>query len=222
MPAHAAISAHTVSACADPAARPVRVTAPGVQQSPAGVALSPDGTKVAVALPGSPATRVLDATAPDGDLVASSRQLAVIGTPYATLSSFTCHAAQGWQLITVAKGAAAGQGIVCGASTQSGRYTPCTSPTDTKCKYTQRNSIGFLRATQDSRGASYLGLDIGSDCPSQAEPGNGAYIGWANADGSEVIGSQVCAGHSRYGSSAAVRSPRCLHCRRPYRCRPAC
>jgi hypothetical protein len=228
-----------------------------VRQKPAGVALSPDGTKVAVALPGSPATvrvysvptgkllrtwsttapgqltaqklpagtwqftlmvlrwsadgsqlafawnataiRVLDATAPDGDLVASSRQLAAIGTTYATEASFTCHATQGWQLITIAKGAEAGQGIVCGASLQSGQYTICTSPTDTKCKYTQRDSIGFLRATHNGQGGSFLGLDNGSDCPSQAEPGTGAYLGWANADGSAVIGSQVCAGHSRFG-----------------------
>jgi hypothetical protein len=228
-----------------------------VRQNPAGVALSPDGSKVAVGLPGSPATlrvysvatgallrdwsttapgqltaqklpagtwqftllvlrwsadgsqlafawnasavRVLDATAPDGDLVASSRQLAAIGTTYVTQGSFTCHATQGWQPITIAKGGEAGQGIVCGASTQFGHYTICTSPTDTKCKYTQRDSIGFLRATHDAQGDSFLGLDVGSDCPSQAEPGTGAYLGWANADGSEVIGSQVCGGHSHYG-----------------------
>jgi hypothetical protein len=33
------------------------------------------------------------------------------GTTCATLSSFACHAWQGWQLITVTKGAAAGQGV---------------------------------------------------------------------------------------------------------------
>ena len=228
-----------------------------VRQSPAGAALSPDGTKVAVALPGSPATlrvysvaagsllrewsttapgeltaqkvpagsrqftamvlrwsadgsqlgfawdasaiRVLGSTAPDGDLIAGSRLLAAIGTAYATLSSYTCHAAQGWQLITIAKGPGAGQGVVCGGSLKSGNYTPCTSPADATCKYIERNSIGFMRTTHDSRGGSYLGLDIGSDCPSQAEPGSGAYIGWANTDGSEVIGSQVCAGQSRFG-----------------------
>ena len=228
-----------------------------VRQSPGGVALSPDGAEVAVALPGSPATvrvysvatggllrewpttapgeltaekvpsgsrqftamvlrwssdggqlafawdasaiRVLGGTAPDGDLIAGSRLLAAIGAAYATLSSFTCRAAQGWQLITIAAGAGAGQGIVCAGSAQTGRSTPCASPTDTKCKYTQQNSIGFMRTTHDSRGGSYLGLDTGSDCPSQAKPGNGAYIGWANADGSEVIGSQVCAGQSRFG-----------------------
>jgi hypothetical protein len=159
---------------------------------------SADGRQLGFAWNAS-AIRVLDATAPDGDLIASSRQLATIGTTYATQASFTCHATQGWQLITIAKGAEAGQGIVCGASLQSDHDTICTSPTDTKCKYTQRDSIGFLRATHDGQGGSFLGLDNGSDCPSQAEPGTGAYLGWANADGSEVIGSRVCAGHSRYG-----------------------
>jgi hypothetical protein len=228
-----------------------------VRQSPAGVALSPDGATVAVALPGSPATlrvysvatgallrewsttapgeltakkvpagswqftsmvlrwspdgsqlafawnasaiRVLDATAPDGNLIASSRLLAAIGTTYATEASYTCHAAQGWQLITIAKGAEAGQGIVCGGSLKSDYSRPCYSPADTTCKSIERNSIGFMLTTHDSRGDSFLGLNTGSDCPSQAKPGNGAYLGWANADGSEVIGSQVCAGRSRFG-----------------------
>jgi hypothetical protein len=66
-------------------------------------------------------------------------------TTCATLSSFACHAWQGWQLITVAKGAAAGQGVVCAGSSRTGRYTACTSPADTKCAYAQRNLIGFSR-----------------------------------------------------------------------------
>ena len=48
-------------------------------------------------------------------------------------------------------------------------------------------------------GGAYEGLDIGSSCDSQAEPVNGAYLGWSNLDGSEVIGSQVCGGRSRFG-----------------------
>ena len=148
-----------------------------VRQDPAGAALSPDGTELAVALPGSPATlrvysvatgallrewsttasgeltaekvpsgswqftamvlrwssdgrqlaftwnasaiRVLDATAPDGDLIARSELDAGtgIGTGYGLDGvSNTCDAAQGWQPITVSKGAAAGQGTVCAGS----------------------------------------------------------------------------------------------------------
>jgi hypothetical protein len=228
------------------------------RQSYAGVALSPDGTQVAVALSGRPAAlriysaatgallrewststpgelmaakasagsswqytalvlrwsadsrqlafawnaaaiRVLDAAAPDGDLIAGSSPLTAIGTTYATLSSFTCQAAHGWQLMTVPKGAAAGRGVVCAGSSQTGHYTACTSPTDTKCAYTQRNFIGFLRVTHDSQGATDQGMDVSSACPSLTDPDNAAYLGWASADGSVIIGSEVCAGHARFG-----------------------
>jgi len=241
---------------ADPA--PLTPLPVPVRPRPAGVALSPDGTQVAVAWPGHPATlrvystatgtllrewsttapgelmaakvpaggswpytalvlrwsadgrqlafawnaatiRVLDATAPDGDLIGGSRPLTAIGTTYATLSSFTCQAAHGWQLITVTKGAAAGQGVVCAGSSQTGRYTACTSPTDTKCAYTQRNFIGFLRVTHDSQDATYQGMEVASECPSPANPDNTAYLGWANTDGSVIIGSEICAGHARFG-----------------------
>jgi hypothetical protein len=240
-------------------AQPARLTPLPIPvlQSPAGVALSPDGTKLAVALPGRPAAvrvysvptgallrdwsttasgvltaekvtpgsrqftatvlrwsadgsqlafawnasaiRVLGATAPDGDLVSSSRLLAGIGVAYATLGSSTCDAAQGWQPITITQGAKAGQGTVCAGGAQTDRYTPCASPTSSTCKYTQRNSIGFLRATHTAGGGSYEGLDIGAACDSKPEPVNGAYLGWSNPDGSEVLGSLVCGGRSRFG-----------------------
>jgi hypothetical protein len=240
-------------------AQPARLTPLPIPvlQSPAGVALSPDGTKLAVALPGRPATvrvysvptgallrdwsttasgvltakkvtpgsrqltatvlrwsadgsqlafawnasaiRVLGATAPDGDLISSSRPLSWIGIAYATLGNFNCDAAQGWAPITITKGSAAGQGIVCAGNTQSDRYTPCTSQTKSACKNTQQTAIGFLRATNLTGGGSYMGLDIGSACDSRAEPVNGAYLGWSNSDGSEVLGSLVCGGHSRFG-----------------------
>lgn len=229
-----------------------------VRQSPAVAALSPDGTELAVALPGSPATlrvysvatgallrawstsasgeltaekvapgsrqfsatvlrwsadgsqlafawnastiRVLDPSAPGGDLIKSSRPLSWIGIAYATLGNFTCDAAQGWAPITITKGSTAGQGIVCAGSTQSDRYTPCPSQTKSTCKYTQQTAIGFLRATHIAGGGSYMGLDTGSSsCNSRAEPVNGAYLGWSNSDGSEVLGSLVCGGHSRFG-----------------------
>jgi hypothetical protein len=216
-----------------------------VRQGPAGAALSPDGTELAVALPGSPATlrvysvatgallrewsttasgelsakkvpsgswqftamvlrwssdgrqlaftwnasaiRVLDATAPDGDLIARSELDAgtAIGTGYGLDGvSNTCDAAQGWQPITVTQGAAAGQGTVCAGSAQFGNP--------------QRNSIGFLRSYGNSH-EGVEGLESGSYCSAAAEPVSGAYIGWASADGSEVIGSQVCGRQSRFG-----------------------
>lgn len=42
-------------------------------------------------------------------------------------------------------------------------------------------------------------VDRTSGCSDQARPGEGAYIGWANADGSLVIGSFVCDQRSRFG-----------------------
>jgi hypothetical protein len=37
------------------------------------------------------------------------------------------------------------------------------------------------------------------DCPGKAQAGDGAYIGWSNADGSVLIGSLVWDGHVRFG-----------------------
>lgn len=105
----------------------------------------------------------------------------------------------------MAGGAAAGQGTVCAGSAQTDVYTSCTSTTKSKCGYTQRNSIGFLRTTKNSQGASYQGLGIGSYCPRASQPENGAYVGWANADGTEVIGSEVCGGRARFGVFRADR-----------------
>jgi hypothetical protein len=113
------------------------------------------------------------------------------------MSSYSCHAGQGWQIVTVTRGPAAGQGIVCAGSAQTGRYTACTSPTNTTCAYTQRVSLGFLLATGSGQGGGYLGLLAGSDCTGEQQAG--AYIGWANADGSVIIGSQVCGGQWRFG-----------------------
>ncbi len=142
-----------------------------VRQNPAGVAISPDGTELAVALAGSPATvriysistgkvlrtwsatipgavaveswtasggssqftaarvlrwssdgrqlafawnstaiRVLDASAPDGNLITSSSLLAAIGATGSKDSSVTCSASLGWQLIE------GGHGVICGGS----------------------------------------------------------------------------------------------------------
>jgi hypothetical protein len=35
--------------------------------------------------------------------------------------------------------------------------------------------------------------------PSLTTSDNAAYLGWANADGSVIIGSELCAGHARFG-----------------------
>jgi len=221
-------------------------------QNPAGIAISPDGTKLAVAQAGSPATvriysiatgqvlrtwsatgavaveswaasggssqftaarvlrwssdgkqlafawnstaiRVLDASAPDGNLITSSSLLAAIGTTNDALGRFTCDASQGWQLI------AGGQGIICGGSAQTD-LPQTSSASGGECARSERISIGFLQETKgDQRHvAANLG-DIETECSDRAGYPDGAYIGWANADGSVVIGSLLWSGHVRFG-----------------------
>jgi hypothetical protein len=225
-----------------------------VRQNPAGVAISPDGTELAVALAGSPATvriysiatgkvlrswsatvpgavaveswtasgessqftaarvlrwspdgqqlafawnstaiRVLDATAPDGNLITRSTVVAAIGTTHTASGSFTCDASQGWELI------AGAQAVICGGSAQAG--FPVTShASGGACARSQRMIIGFLEETKGSQGGLAANLaDLEPECPGQAEDTDGAYIGWASADGSTVIGSLVWDGHIRFG-----------------------
>jgi hypothetical protein len=217
--------------------------------SPAGVALSPDGSELAVALPGSPATlriyatstgtllrawpatapgqitaakpqpgsmefpgatlrwsadgrqlaftwnasaiRVLSATAPDGNLITASRLLASIGTGYSPDgASYTCDAAHGWALI------ADGQGTMCAGALE----LDSGSCAGGKCTPVTQVYAGFLRQTPYGQGGSETEVvDRVSGCSDQAQPGEGAYIGWANADGSVVIGSFVCGQRSRFG-----------------------
>jgi len=222
-----------------------------VNHQVAGAALSPDGTELAVAQPGSPATlqvysvatgtllhawttktpgqitvvpgqtdswqlstvalrwsadgqqlgfawngsaiRVLDASAPDGDLVGSSRSLSTIGIVYATLGSFSCDAAQGWQLIQQ------GQGVVCAGSTEQDNYHSCGA-NGKGCSYVQRFAVGFYRQTSVSGGGTELTtLNSVSTTESQAKSGHGAYLGWANDDASTLIGSLVPNGTTRFG-----------------------
>jgi hypothetical protein len=240
-----------------PGGTSARLTAlriPVLDAPPAGIAISPDGTELAVALAGSPATvriysiatgkvlrtwsatvpgavavepaavahgsqftaarvlrwssdgrqlafawnstaiRVLDASAPDGNLITSSSLLAAIGTTVNKDSSVTCNASQGWELI------AGGQGVICGGSVQA--EDPETS-TATGGGCTTRNGrtlIGFLEETKGRQGVLPVNLaDYEPEC--SAKPGypDGAYIGWSNADASVVIGSLVWDGHVRFG-----------------------
>ena len=225
-----------------------------VRQNPAGVAISPDGTELAVALAGSPATvrvyaiatgrvlrtwsatapgqvaveswaasggssqftaaralrwspdgrqlafawnstaiRVLDTTAPDGNLITSSSLLAAIGTTRGSAGSFTCDASLGWQLI------AGGQGVICGGSAQPD--LPQTGAASGEaCAPSARMLIGFLQETKGGHGGVPESLlDFETECSAQAGDSDGAYIGWANADGGVVVGSEVWDGHVRFG-----------------------
>ncbi len=225
-----------------------------VRQNPAGVAISPDGTELAVALAGSPATvriysistgqvlrtwsatvpgavaveswtasggssqftaarvmrwspdgrqlafawnstaiRVLDVSAPDGNLITRSSVVVAIGTTHTATGSFTCDASQGWELI------AGAQAVICGGSAQAS--LPLTSQAGGgACARGQRMIIGFLDETAGGPGGVAANLaDVEPECPAQAGDTDGAYIGWTNADGSVVIGSLVWDGHVRFG-----------------------
>ena len=229
-----------------------------VRQAPAGVALSPDGTKLAVALPGAPAVlrvytvatgallrtwsapagqimparlasdswkftgtvlrwfadgralaftwnateiRELDATAPDGNLLARSSKLVPIGTiiksPDGTV---TCNAAQGWSLIRGNPDPL----IICAGSWQLTATPSSGSPAPGsagQCPGGNGVDIGFPFVTT---GGDELDPPWETECPSQAKTGDGAYIGWASADGSYLIGSLVWNGHSRFGIFTSV------------------
>ncbi|MGH3262807.1 MAG: hypothetical protein ACRDNS_12495 [Trebonia sp.] len=117
-------------------------------------------------------------------VLAKTRQLTWIGTGNTLESTVTCRAAQGWQPITVTKGDAAGQGSACAGSELYGNP--------------QRNHLGFVLSYGNSH-EGVTGLSAESVCSATPEPANAAYLGWANGDGSEVIGSQVCGGHVRFG-----------------------
>ena len=153
---------------------------------------SPDGQQLAFAW-NSTAIRVLDATGPDGNLITRSSVVAAIGTTHTASGSFTCDAAQGWELI------AGAQAVICGGSAQAG--LPLTSHAGGgACARSQRMIIGFLDETEGGQGGVAANLaDLEPECPAQAGDTDGAYIGWANADASVVVGSEVWDGHVRFG-----------------------
>jgi hypothetical protein len=226
----------------------------GPEVPPAGIAISPDGTELAVALAGSPATlqvysiptgnllrtwsatvpgalavepasaagessqftaarvlrwssdglqlafawnstgiRVLDASAPDGNLITSSSLLAAIGTTHSAAGSFTCDASQGWELIE------GGQRVICAGGAQADLRQPSGAKGGV-CTPSERTFVGFLQETNEGQGDVAMNLaDVETECSAQSGYPDGAYLGWANADASVVIGSQVWDGHVRFG-----------------------
>ncbi len=154
---------------------------------------SSDGRQLAFAW-NATAIRALDASTPDGNLITSSSLVAAIGTTVNKDSSITCNASQGWQLI------AAGQGIVCSGSVQAEDPVSNASPGETCTTRSGRMLIGFLEETKSGQVGLPLKLaDYEPEC--SANPGypDGAYIGWANADASVMIGSLIWDGHVRFG-----------------------
>jgi hypothetical protein len=219
-----------------------------VSQVPAGAALSPDGTELAVTTLASPSTlrvysasgallhswsaagaisvekllpgsvqfpamalrwsadgrqlgfawnaaaiRVLSVSAPDGNLITRSKQLASIGVDdWVTDATFTCNAAEGWQLVQD------GQGIICAGSAQSDMPHEC--PSSGKCGYVPNPvSAGFMRQTSDGQGGTETEL-VGGELISAATAGGvSSYLGWANTDGTVIIGARVKDGKYQFG-----------------------
>jgi hypothetical protein len=149
------------------------------------------------------AIRVLPATAPSGSLLANSSELAAIGPRYTPgRGNVTCAARAGWSLI------AGGSGIVCavGLPATSAQSAPVAGLSGVPsgggaCAGAQRSGYGFVRETVSAQGSGNTPQLLASvaDCGGQGSPPGGAYIGWASADGSTLIGSLVWDGNSRFG-----------------------
>jgi hypothetical protein len=224
-----------------------------VRQDPAGVALSPDATKLAVALPGTPAVlrvysvatgallrtwsapagrivpakgargswpftqtalrwsadghtlaftwngteiRELGATAPDGNLLARSSKLIPIGAALFSGTTLTCNATPGWNLIEDSRM------LLCAGTWQpTAKNTSSPYPGAGKCASGYGVIFDFPYVSSSGTEADPPGV---TECPSQVQPGDGAYIGWASADGSTLIGSLVWNGHSQFGVFSSI------------------
>jgi hypothetical protein len=182
----------------------VKVSADSWQYTQLTLRWTPDGSQIAFTWNAS-AIRVLDVTAPNGSLLAASKTLGTIGVTYTTGANFTCKAWQGWEPITITRGSAAGQGVICGGTTLwmlpqaiSGTASPSASAS-AACTFRNATSVTFIVATKSSVSSNLDGRIGELDCPDKAQAGDGAYIGWSNADGSVLIGSLVWDGHVRFG-----------------------
>jgi DNA-directed RNA polymerase specialized sigma24 family protein len=153
---------------------------------------SSDGRQLAFAW-NSTAIRVLDASAPDGNLITSSSLLAAIGTTHSSIGSFTCAASEGWQLTE------GGEGVICAGGAQADLSQPSGAKGGV-CTPSERTFVGFLQGTSEGQGDVPMNLaDVETECSAQAGYPDGAYLGWANADASVVIGSLVWDVHVRFG-----------------------
>jgi hypothetical protein len=139
------------------------------------------------------AIRVLDLTAPTGNLLAASSELAAIGTSWAAPGSpVRCQATRGFALN------AEGNEIVCAVSQAPAASAGLPHPKGGgACLNTQSITLGFALVTEQEK--ARLLAPVAEGC-TLFRPIDGGYIGWASADGSTVIGSLVWDdGHARFG-----------------------
>lgn len=150
---------------------------------------SPDGRQVGFTWNGT-SIRVISAAAPAGDLVASSALLVPIGTSSAATPGAVCYATRGWQLTS--------DGVLC-AGNELNVFSSCATKVNGTCREGLENFIGWLAPAVNGKASSETRFFTGA---SARPPGSGsadAYIGWASADGSVVLGSVVKGGQSRFG-----------------------
>ncbi len=139
---------------------------------------TPDGRELAFAWNGT-AIRLLDlgsATSHRSDLVQASTVRAGIGTTYIPGgASFTCDAAEGWQLSAGAK-----------TFTCAGAYTPMTAGA---CAKAMPAHPAFIQDIQLSGGVSEITtLARSADCAGANGAGAVTSLGWSSANGSSAIG----------------------------------
>ena len=157
---------------------------------------TPDGRRLAFTWNAAD-IRVLDATAPDGSLLAVSSELIAIGTLAGLDVTDICNAWQGWEPVMGGRGVSGGTGVICGGGAKD--IWPVTVRSTAGATCTQP-IVGFLKSTLNSQGGSFMGVTTREpECPATAAPGDGAYIGWSNTDASVLIGSLVWDGHVRFG-----------------------
>ena len=163
---------------------------------------SADGSELAFTW-NAAAIRGLYATTPNGNLLASSTMLAAIGTTHTPAgTAVTCNATQGWDLFVGAKGWAVG----CAATWQAAATPSSSGPSPAgtgKCASGHPVTFGIdVQSPYGSDGTGntqVLQLALAAECSGQVQPEDGAYIGWANADASILIGSVLRNGRSQFG-----------------------
>jgi surface antigen len=156
----------------------------------AGLALrwSPDGSHLGFAW-NAKEIRALDVAAPDGNLVTRSTSLLAIGPTYSGIgTAFICHAWQGWSLL------GGGNGVLCAGSVDTSGVSRMVG---------QKPLHGVVGSVLEKHfadgGTNTCMTAVAPLKATKAGPEDGAYLGWANADGTVVIGSTIADGKTRFG-----------------------
>jgi hypothetical protein len=140
--------------------------------------------------------RLLDTTAPGGDLIANSHELTSASPQYnpGNGAGTQCLASNGWSL------SSDGRAVTCAAEwTSPGAQPPaspraaaCASPPGGASAIPQQRNLGFWRQFSLPGGA-------GADTVYGVCVGGSIQLDWASPDGTTVLGSLAGPGHSSFG-----------------------